>query len=76
MLSIFEIFSIYFKWEDMRYIKGNEDRNVSCKSKQVELNVEEQFWLPTISTWDALKLVRTLGSIEFKCMPKLITLFL
>ena len=50
--------SIYIKWQDKRHIEGNEARNVSCKSQQVDWTKEGQFWLPNLDVRDDLKLVR------------------
>ena len=50
--------SIYIKWEDKRYIDGNEDRNISCKSKQVDWTTEGQFWLPKLKVEGILESVR------------------
>ena len=49
--------SIYIKWEDKRHIEGNEGRNVSCKSKQVDWTSEGQFWLPRLDVRDILEVV-------------------
>ena len=46
------------KWEDKRHIKGNEGRNVSCKSDNVDWTSEGQFWVPKIDVWDTIELVR------------------
>ena len=46
------------KWEDKRYIEGNEGRNVNCKSMHVKWNSEGQFWLPQLEVWDKIELVR------------------
>ena len=50
--------SIYITWEDNRHIKGNEGRNVSCKSKHVDWDMKGQFWLPRLEARDVSDLVR------------------
>ena len=56
------------KWEDKRHIKGNEGRNVSCKSKHVDWTSEREFWVPKIDVWDTIELVSfhhySLGAIS------------
>ena len=53
------IFRIYFKWQDKRYILGNEGRNTTCPSKNVVWDSKGQFWLPRLEVWDKLKLARS-----------------
>ena len=57
---------ISLKWEDKRYIEGNEGRITDCKSNHVVWTEANQFWLPNFYVWNARELVRRSNKYEIK----------
>merc|ERR1719322_1000121 len=47
---------ISLKWDDKRYIEGNEGRITDCKSNHVVWTEANQFWLPNFYVWNAREL--------------------
>ena len=44
---------------------GNEGRNTTCPSKNVDWDSKGQFWLPRLEVWDKLELARSLAYTMF-----------
>ena len=47
-------------WEDERYMDVNQERATNCPSNYVLWTQKNQFWLPSLSVLDYLKLVKSL----------------
>ena len=44
-------------WEDKRYMEVNEPREIDCPSNYVMWTNKNQFWLPSLTVLEYLKLV-------------------
>ena len=44
-------------WKDERYMEGNQNRIVDCPSNYVLWTKKNEFWMPSVTVMDYLKLV-------------------